>query len=316
MFEKLSRGPGTFAVAMALEMALRAEALDAGPELQKTLDALDYAVRATVYSTRAKVLLTQPLVRHKIPVDGKDWRGCAVKLYAQWQGTTLEQAEQRMAALREQYKSAWRNTFPDEWDIDEQKLLALYKSSPALLANGVHDWNDLSLGLRYFVAEQLAVAASGKGIFDWGGSDGISCIFARHHGATDVHLFEPNAAGREFGKWLAESLGLGGIAFHEQGPERPPAGRRFGAGICTEVLEHVVDPPAMIRQMHDLLIPGGILFVTSSFAVTQDTHLKQNLKYAGHEQRLMVEAGFEPCTPSAKPPSPFLPQWGFWRRAA
>jgi hypothetical protein len=316
MFDKLARQPGTFAVAMALDLALRGEALDAGPELDQIRMALDYAAGTTIYSTRAKALLVRPLVRQNVKFDGKDWRGCAVQLYALWHGIPTAEVEQRMAALREQYKGNWRKTFPDDCDIDERKLLALYKSSPALLVNGIHDWNEISLSLRFFVAEQLAAAAGDNGIFDWGGSDGISCIFARHHGATDVHLHEPNPAARAFGKWLAEALGLDGIAFHEHDPARPPAGRRFGAGICTEVLEHVVDPPGMIRHMYDLLVPGGILFVTSSFGVPQDTHLKQNVKYAGRERQLMVEAGFEPCAPNVPPPTPFLPQWGFWRRPA
>ena len=63
-------------------------------------------------------------------------------------------------------------------------------------------------------------------------------------------------------------------------------------------------------------VPGGILFVTCSFGVPQDTHLKSNRKYSGPERRLMVEAGFEPCTPNVNPPTPFLAQWGFLRRPA
>ena len=196
MFEKLTRQPGTFAVAMALELAMRAESLDAGPDLDRFRTALEYAVGTTVYSTRAKALLVRPLVRQAIKIDGTDWRACAVQLYGLWQGIPPAEVEQRMAALREQFKGNWQKNFPNDWEIDERKLLALYKSSPALLVNGVHDWNDVSLALRYFVAEQLTIAAGSQGIFDWGGSDGITCIFARHLGATDVNLYEPNPAAR------------------------------------------------------------------------------------------------------------------------
>ncbi len=311
MFDKLASRPGTFAVTLALDLAMRAEALDAGPQLQQLRDALEFAAGTTIYATRAKALLARPLLRQNIEFDRKDWRRCAVQLYALWQGVPAAQVEQRMADLRAQYKDNWRKNFPDDWDVDERKLLALYKSSPALLVNGIHDWNEISLALRFFVAEQLAAAAGANGIFDWGGSDGISCIFARHHGATDVHLHEPNAAARAFGKWLAEAIGLDGISFHEHDPARPPAGRRFGAGICTEVLEHVVDPPGMIRHMYDLLIPGGMLFVTSSFGVPQDTHLKQNVKYAGQERQLMIDSGFELCVPNVSARRRFCRNGGF-----
>ena len=62
------------------------------------------------------------------------------------------------------------------------------------------------------------------------GSDGISCIFAYHHGARDVHLYEPNAAARDFGRWLSTQLAMT-IGFHEEDPAPPSAGgRQFGAG--------------------------------------------------------------------------------------
>jgi hypothetical protein len=316
MFDKLASEPGKYAVTVAAELAMRAERLQVSPELKQLREHLDYAAGTAIYATAAKSVLVQPLLQRKIPITAKNWRAAAVELYALWQGTTAAEVETRMLALREKFQGTWQKTFPDDWDIDSRKLAALYKSSPALLSNNVHDWNDTSLALRYYVAEQLAGVAGPHGIFDWGGGDGITCIFARHCGAKDVHLFESNDGGRQFGHWLANTLGQDAIHFHEQDPARPPAGRRFGAGICTEVLEHVIDPPAMVKYMYDLLIPGGVLFVTSSFAVPQDTHLKQNLQYAGKEQQIMTDAGFESCLPAERLPMPFLPQWGFWRRPA
>ena len=316
MYDKLGSEPGKFAVTVAMELAGRAEKLQVSPELKQLREMLDAAAGTTIYATAAKSLLVQPLLKRRLPVDIKNWRSCGVALYALWQNITPAETEARMAALREQYKGSWRKTFDDDWDIDPRKLAALYKSSPPLLSNNVHDWNDVSLALRFFVAEQLAGVSGKAGIFDWGGGDGITCLFARHCGATDVHLYESNDGGRQFGQWLANDLGQDSIYFREEDPARPPAGRRFGAGICTEVLEHVIDPPAMVRYMYDLLVPGGVLFVTSSFAVPQDTHLKQNLQYAGKEREIMIDAGFESCLPAERLPMPFLPQWGFWRRPA
>jgi hypothetical protein len=314
MFDKLAREPGKFAVQVAAEIAARTERLQVSPELKQLRDLLDHAAGTAIYATAAKELLLQPLIRRKIPFDAKNWSRCGTELYAVWQNTSVADVEARMAALREKYKNSWRETFPDDRDIDPKKLAALYKSGPELLVNNVHDWNDVSLALRFYVAEQLASVANQGGLFDWGGGDGITCLFARFCQAKDVHLFEPNAAGRGFAKWLAGELRMSDIQFHENDPARPPAGRRFAAGVCTEVLEHVVDPPAMVKHMYDLLIPGGVMFITSSFAVPQDTHLKQNQKYAGKEKQIMTDAGFEECTPTGRPPMPFLPQWGFWRR--
>jgi SAM-dependent methyltransferase len=315
MFDKLAHEPGKFAIQIAAELATRCEKLQVSPELKQLREMMDYAAGTAIYATAAKELLIQPLRRRNIAFDAaRNWRGCGVELYALWQNMTTAHVEARMAELREQYKDNWRKTFPDDWDIDPKKLEALYKSGPELLVNNLHDWNDANLALRFFVAEQLATPAREAGFFDWGGGDGTTCLFARFCGIKDVHLFEPNAAGRTFAKWLASAIGLTDIHFHDQEPPRPPAGRRFGAGVCTEVLEHVIDPPAMIRHMYDLLVPGGVIFVSSSYGVPQDTHLKSNLKYAGKEAQLMTDAGFENCLPSDRLPMPFLPQWGFWRR--
>ena len=225
MFKRLSHKPGEFAVAMALEIALRAVSLEVGPDLQQFRNNLEFAVGTTIYSTHAKSLLVQPLRKQKISVDGTDWRACAVNLYALWQGVTPPDVEQRMAGLREDFKDNWRKTFPDDLDIDEQKLRRLYQSSPALLVNGIHDLNDISLALRFFVAEQLAIAANGQGVFDWGGSDGICCLFARHlvPGTYICTSPMPQHAGSENGS-LKQSGWTTYIFTTMTPPGRPPDG--------------------------------------------------------------------------------------------
>ncbi|MFT3786312.1 MAG: methyltransferase domain-containing protein [Tepidisphaeraceae bacterium] len=263
-----------------------------------------------VYTTKAKSLIARPLRERGIAVDATQWREAGIQLYGLWQKMTPEQVKERQAFLSQRNKNRWRETFPDDWQIDEAKLIALYKASEPLQANGVHAWNDLTFALRFYVAEMLAPASKNLGVFDWGGSDGITCTFLRHHGAKDVHLFEPNQAARDFCTWLNDQLGISDLTVHEE----DPAGRTFGAGVCTEVLEHVVNPPAMCKRFYDLLEPGGVMFVTSSFQPTQETHLKQNLKYNGKENELMLNAGFKPWQPPVRPPVPMLPQWGFWRK--
>ena len=38
---------------------------------------------------------------------------------------------------------------------------------------------------------------------------------------------------------------------------------KFGAVYCSEVLEHMVDPRAFTKKIYDLLVPGGLLFLTT-----------------------------------------------------
>lgn len=307
----LMKQPSELAVALGGDLLRRMKEIDA-----ENIDTLqiyfEQSVATSVYATKAKALLSQPLKRRKIEADGGDWRGCGIKLYGLWQSIRPAEVERRMAELAEAGKGRWEREFPDPWVIDEAKLVALYKTGKPLEVNGIHDWSDASLALRFYVAEQLAPVANrlGGGSFDWGASDGISSIFLRHHGAKGVTVIEPNPAARAFGTWLSGQLGFGDMEFHE---DRPQA-RKYAVGVCTEVLEHVVDPQKMMREMFEMLVPGGIVFVTSSFGVPQDTHLFQNKKFAGHEKEMMRAAGFVDCEPAKRPPVPLMPQWGFWQR--
>lgn len=309
MLNHFKNSPAVLALNLTADLLKRNETTNIA-DIDDLKNVIELAVSTAVCCTKAKALLSRPLRERGIAFDGKNWRDAGIKLYSLWQKMTPDDVVAKMKALGERDRNKWRETFPDDWDIDEAKLLALYKSSEPLQANGIHAWNDLCLALRWYVAEMLAPASKGLGVYDWGGSDGITCTFLRHLGAKNVNLIEPNQAARDFGAWLNQQLGLDDILYHEF----LPTNQRFGAGVCTEVLEHVVNPPAMCRQMYELLLPGGVMFVTSSFQASQETHLKQNLKFNGRENEIMLAAGFVPWKPPVKHAVPFLPQWGFWQR--
>lgn len=311
MYQLLASKPADLATTLTVDLSRRIREADT-----RDIDLLQHniqqAVATAVYAAKAKSFLTQPLRDRKIPFDAANWRDCGIQLYSLWRSMRPAAVEARMKELAERDKNKWHDTFPDDWQIDEQKLLDLYKSGEPLQANNIHNYNDISLALRYYACEMIAPIAKAGGAaggFDWGGSDGVCVAFFRHQGVPDATLIEPNQAARDFSAWLNTKLGFPDVQFHEFRPDR-----KFSGGICTEVLEHVVDPPRMIREMYDMLTPGGVIFVTSSYGVPQLTHLKQNLRFAGKEDQLMIEAGFRKWTPPVKPPMPFLPQWGFWQR--
>lgn len=59
----------------------------------------------------------------------------------------------------------------------------------------------------------------------------------------------------------------------------PEPGSSFDAVLCTEVLEHVPDPVAAIREFNRLLRPGGILILTVPFCSL--THMAPYHFYSG-----------------------------------
>ena len=69
----------------------------------------------------------------------------------------------------------------------------------------------------------------------------------------------------------------------------------FDAVVCIEVLEHVPNPPAVMRKLYRALKDEGIALITESFESIGDefpSHLPENFQYAGRTHQLMEDLGF------------------------
>jgi SAM-dependent methyltransferase len=70
---------------------------------------------------------------------------------------------------------------------------------------------------------------------------------------------------------------------------------KYDVVINREVLEHVPDPPEVIKDIRNYLDEDGLAIITESFSRIQDrfpTHLASNRKYAGETKQLFVKEGF------------------------
>lgn len=115
-----------------------------------------------------------------------------------------------------------------------------------------------------WVASTLKILPSGWRLLDAGAGEGryrpacshlnyVSQDFARYDG-------QGNRSGLQTGAWDTSRIHL--VCDITAIPEKDGS---FDAILCTEVLEHLPDPGAAIKEFARLLRPGGVLLLTAPF---------------------------------------------------
>ncbi len=100
-----------------------------------------------------------------------------------------------------------------------------------------------------------------------------------------------------FARWRDQEAGIEGAEYLPESQlceEIEAHTNQYDFGVCTEVLEHVIDVEETVERMAKLIRPGGLLYQTASFGLYPHlSHLKPNLRFAGKEDELMASVGFE-----------------------
>ena len=140
-----------------------------------------------------------------------------------------------------------------------------------------------------WVGEQAKKVPAGSRVLDIGaGACQYRRVFA--HCRYETHDFEQLDAQAFF-----DGVGYGKIDYVSDVTAIPVPDATFDAALCTEVLEHVPDPVAAVREFARILKPGGRLMLTAPLG--SGIHQAPYHFYGGFTpfwyRRYLSEAGFE-----------------------
>ena len=171
--------------------------------------------------------------------------------------------------LFEVLNTAWIQVIGNGSRTPQFEDLQRYYSHPAWLINAAYIESDPLAIADRSAAVRLVQHVAPRRVLDFGGGLGtVSRLCARHFPSEveidllDVSAFQTTARSR-----LAEFRNIRVV----EEPVPP-----YDAVICTEVLEHVLDPLGVVKTINSLLRPGGAFAASWSFAPGLDCHLPQN----------------------------------------
>ena len=144
-----------------------------------------------------------------------------------------------------------------------------------------------SFGLVYRIRERLEArrmlkAARGlppdASILDVGCGDGFHLDLLRRHGSPEWRL-----SGVDLDERAVHRARERGLAVHRGSIEEAPiAERSVDLALCLQTLEHVADPPALLRSIRRVLRPGGRLVIVTDNTDSLDFHLFKNRHWGGY----------------------------------
>ena len=146
---------------------------------------------------------------------------------------------------------------------------------------GAYHWDDYHGGLRRMNAytrarydivlecvRQAAVPRNGRMLEVGCGDGALSGVLHNALGLPVVGV-DTSEKGLALAREMFASRGLAGEFKLINGYGTGFGDASFDVVVCSDVIEHVDDPGAMLREIHRLLVPGGRLVVTTPIRISE-----------------------------------------------
>lgn len=226
-------------------------------------------------------------------------RQLVLRMYERFTGQTVESIEALLGDTHERGLRLWKGLVPDEDHPTFEQLSRFYNSMTFPEGDLFATVAESHLSAAYrCVPLLLAQNLKAKGAFDYGGGSGLMTSALAQIGLERVVLIEENQAMLDFARWRDQQCGIGNVHYLRENQlisEFAAHTGQYDFGVCTEVLEHVLDVEGTVQRLAQMIRPGGYLFLTASFGLYPYlSHLKPNVKYCGREDELMHRVGFVP----------------------
>lgn len=202
----------------------------------------------------------------------------------------------RLLYEEEMSLGAYQRRDADRWGIEpgvwNAKLIEFYKNTNmGIFGNPVWNRRAEKLELRGWIGRYLRkISQAPLDVLTVGDGSGFDSLYLALCGHRVTYSEESHASIAFARRMFTES----NVPVRITDDLAKESQESFDVVVCLDVLEHVPDPPAFVKQLTGYLRPGGRLIVHAPFffvGYLNPTHLSSNRKYSGDLNALYSSNG-------------------------
>ncbi|RLB83748.1 MAG: hypothetical protein DRH17_00920 [Deltaproteobacteria bacterium] len=170
----------------------------------------------------------------------------------------------------------WNSVHPDP--DDQESLDDFYKKTEAFIYDGMANHTSPPTMATLGEVVRICLHFGLKEMLDWGAGVGTLTILLNKYGIQTHHVDLPGKT-LEFARWRyrLRAMDVNVIPLPHLFTTESVDGI-----VCLEVVEHVKEPVEMLKKLHRIIRPGGILICSESCAQLEySSHLKTNASFSG-----------------------------------